>query len=170
MSKPLVILGTARRDGETRRAIDIAFPSGSIDLAILSEHYIVSYDYAHATAGDDFLNIVEKMLIAKAIVFATPVYWYAMSAPMKIFFDRMADLMQTAKEKGRALAGKNIWLLSTGEEVLLPDGFEVPFARTAQYFDIHYRGAGYLYTGSDPESRKHSETALVAFGAKILGA
>jgi NADPH-dependent FMN reductase len=120
--------------GETRRAIDIAFPSGSIDLTILSEHRIVSYDYTHSNAGDDFLNVVERVLIAKTIVVATSVYWYAMSAPMKIFFDRMADLMQTAKEKGRELAGKNTWLLSTGEETLVPDGFEAPTWRKCAKF------------------------------------
>jgi len=85
LSKPFVILGAARQAGETRRAVDIAFPSELIDLTVLSEHHIGGYDYAHSNADDDFLTIVEGMLTANNIVFATPVYWYAMSAPMKIF-------------------------------------------------------------------------------------
>src|ERR1700679_3251181 len=95
----------------SRRAVDIAFPSGLIDLAILSEHHIGGYDYAHSNAGDGFLAVVDGMLAAKTIVFATPVYWYSMSGPMKIFFDRLTDLLETSKEKGRQMAGKNIWLI-----------------------------------------------------------
>jgi multimeric flavodoxin WrbA len=106
-------------------------PSG-IGFGILLAQCVI--DYTHSNAGDDFLNVVERVPIAKTIVVATPVYWYAMSAPMKIFFDRMADLMQTAKEKGRELAGKNTRLLSTGEETLLPDGFEVPTWRKCAKF------------------------------------
>lgn len=168
MSKPFVIMGTARRDGETRRAVDIAFPNGSIDLIPLSEHNIGGYDYAHANADDDFPVIVDAMLTAKTIVFATPVYWYAMSAPMKIFFDRLADLLETSKERGRKMAGRNVWLIASGAETTLPDGFEVPFARTAQYFACNYRGAAYLYTGDNPETRQVSETALAGFGQKVL--
>ena len=80
----------------SRRAVDIAFPSGLIDLAILSEHHIGGYDYAHSHVDDDFVTIVDKILMAKTIVFVTPVYWYAMSGPMKIFFDRLTDLLETS--------------------------------------------------------------------------
>lgn len=170
MSKPFVILGAARQAGETRRAVDIAFPNGLIDLTILSEHHIGGYDYAHSNVDDAFLAIVDGMLTAKTIVFATPVYWYAMSAPMKIFFDRLTDLLETSKEKGRRMAGKHIWLIASGTDIALPEGFEVPFSRTAQYFDSNYRGAGYLYTGDNPMTRQSSETALAAFGQKASAA
>jgi multimeric flavodoxin WrbA len=168
LPKPFVILGAARQGGETRRAVDIAFPNGLIDLTILSEHHVGGYDYAHSNADDGFPAIVGGMLAAKTIVFATPVYWYAMSAPMKIFFDRLTDLLETSKEKGRRMAGKDIWMIASGTEVALPEGFEVPFFRTAQYFDSSYRGAGYLYTGDNPEPRQCSEAALAAFGQKVL--
>ena len=35
MTLPLVILGSARPDGETRRAVDLAFPSGTAELVVL---------------------------------------------------------------------------------------------------------------------------------------
>jgi NADPH-dependent FMN reductase len=168
LSKPFVILGAAKQAGETHRAVDIAFPSGLIDLVVLSEHHISGYDYAHSNEDDGFLTIVDRMLTTKSIVFATPVYWYAMSAPMKIFFDRLTDLLETSKEKGRRMAGKDVWVIASGTDLTLPDGFEVPFARTAQYFDIRNRGAGYLYTGGNLETRQASETAIAAFGQQIL--
>jgi len=68
------------------------------------------------------------------------------------------------------MAGKNMWLIASGTDVTMVEGFEVPFARTAQYFDIRYRGAEYLYTGDDPETRRGTEAVLAAFGQKILTA
>lgn len=69
MARPLVILGSARGAGETRRAVDLAFPLGSIDLATLGDHKIGGYDYAHSNAHDDFLSIVDMILATDIIVF-----------------------------------------------------------------------------------------------------
>jgi multimeric flavodoxin WrbA len=164
---PLVILGSARPDGETRKAVDIAFPPGLAALAILPNHAIGGYDYDHVNAGDDFTAIADTMTAASAIVFATPVYWYAMSAPLKIFFDRLADLTENLKTRGKALAGKPVWVIATGTEGELPEGFEIPFARTADYFGMTYRGAAYLYTGTDAALRAAGEVTLKAFAAKL---
>lgn len=164
--KPLVILGSARGDGETRRAVDIAF-SGSANLIILNEKQVGGYDYAHRNTGDDFRAIVEAMLASERIIFATPVYWYSMSATLKSFFDRLSDLTETEKPKSRALAGKKVWVIVSGTEDILPEGFEVPFQRTAEYFSMNYCGCAYLYTGADIALRATSEAAMAAFSAKI---
>jgi multimeric flavodoxin WrbA len=169
MPCPLVVLGSARPDGETRRAVDIAFPDGPAQLVVLPHHAIGGYDYGHANARDDFTAIADAMTKADTIVFATPVYWYAMSAPLKIFFDRLTDLTENLKAQGKALAGKSVWVIATGTEAELPEGFEIPFARTADYFGMAYRGSVYLYTGEDVSLRAAGETALKAFAAKLGG-
>ena len=85
MTLPLVILGSARPDGDTAKAVTIAFPGNSADIVRLRDHRIGGYDYDHANREDDFVAISEAMRKAGHIVFATPVYWYAMSAPLKFF-------------------------------------------------------------------------------------
>jgi multimeric flavodoxin WrbA len=164
--KPLVILGSARPDGETRRAVEIAFP-GNADLIVLAHHHIGGYDYAHANDGDGFRSLMDALLKHDRIVFATPVYWYAMSAPLKIFFDRLTDLTENYKAQGKSLKGKQAWAIASGTEEILPEGFEVPFRRTCEYFSMAYRGAAYLYTGDGAALRAASEAAMAAFGAAI---
>jgi multimeric flavodoxin WrbA len=166
--RPLVILGSARPDGETRRAVDLAFPPGTAELMVLPNFTIGGYDYRHFNADDAFGDIAQKMAVAGKIIFATPVYWYAMSAPMKVFFDRLTDLTENLKQQGKALADKPVWMIATGTEDVLPEGFEVPFARTAGYFAMNYRGCAYLYTGTDPARRANTEAALARFGESII--
>ena len=161
MALPLVILGSARPDGQTRKAVDLAFPPGTAELVVLPDFAIGGYDYGHFNANDGFGGIARKMAEAEKIVFATPVYWYAMSAPLKIFFDRLTDMTENLKALGKQLAGKPVWVIATGTEHTLPDGFEVPFARTAQYFGMTYRGCAYHYTGTDAERRSESEAVIL---------
>ena len=170
MVLPLVSLGSARTDGETRKAVDIAFPPGAAELVVLPDFTIGGYDYKHFNSDDAFGGIALRMAEAEKIVFATPVYWYTMSAPMKIFFDRLTDMTENLKSVGKQLAGKSVWVIATGTETVLPEGFEVPFARTAGYFGMTYRGSAYLYTGTDRTRRADTEVALVRFGASVIDA
>ena len=146
--------------------MEIAFPQNA-NLVVLSRHHIGGYDYVHSNDDDDFRLVVDAILKNGRIVFATPVYWYAMSAPLKIFFDRLTDLLETAKASGRALRGKKVWMIASGTEDALPDGFEVPFRRTCEYFSMDYCGCAYLYTGDDTARRVKSEAALADFGAGV---
>lgn len=138
MSQELVILGTNREESNTKTALQIHLPYKNYDLVQLSHLHIEHYQYGPQKPKDDFLTVVEKMLLANTIVFATPVYWYAMSAHMKIFFDRFSDLITTQKPMGKALKGKTTLLFATGYDDQLPEGFEVPFRRTSEYFDMNF--------------------------------
>ena len=152
-AKPLVILGSARPDGDTRRAVELAL-GGKAELVILPE--------PDGNQDHDLRAVVEKMLAHQRIVFATPIYWYAMSGVLKLFLDRLTEVMQ-----GRALADKEVSVIATGTEEFLPEGFELPFRGIARHFSMQYRGCTYLYTGEDGELRQASEAALAAHGAKI---
>ena len=159
------MLGSARRDGDTGRAVDAlraALPAAS-DLIDLTAHPLRPFDYAGTAAGDDFDAVVERMLAAPAILFATPVYWYAMSGLMKTLFDRFSDLLSDRDASGRArrLAGRDMWLLAVGADPELPPGFEVPFRMTADYLGLRWRGEAYVFAGA-PEAEKSERLARLA--------
>lgn len=131
----LVLLGSARSDGHTAAACtrfaQALLPSEieRVDLVTLN---LAPFRYAHAS-DDDVSFVISGMLAHHTIVFATFVYWYAMSGLMKTLFDRLSDILsdRDPARRGRRLAGRDVWLLATGTDASMPAGFEVPFARTA---------------------------------------
>ena len=136
----LGIVGTSRRDGNTAMLADAVFrrlPSSR--LANLADFSVAPYDYDHRHGADDFIPLARLMAEAKTIVFATPVYWYAMSAQMKAFVDRLSDLTETHKPLGRALAARTVFVIATSTYGM-PAYFERPFAQTADYFDMRWGG------------------------------
>jgi multimeric flavodoxin WrbA len=145
----LVIAGSARRDGNTGRVVSrlsTAF-GARMTLIDLNDHDIAPFRYGGTPDRDDFASVASAMRAHRHIIFATPVYWYAMSGRMKTLFDRLTDLL--GNPNGRALAGRQMWLVATGTDAGLPDGFDVPFARTADWFAMDWRGATYIVAESD---------------------
>ncbi len=136
-----VILGTSRRAGNTARLVEAAFRDLPARIVDLSDYDIAPYDYGHRHHTDDFLDIARAAARSEAIVFATPVYWYAMSAQLKTFFDRLSDLTRAEKALGRSFAGKTAFLIASSSSNALPEGFETPFAETARYFGMEWGGA-----------------------------
>lgn len=154
--RTLILLGSARGDGNTRRAVDrLCGQLGDrATLIDLSARVISPFSYIKSNHGDDFPVIIDQMLVHDQIVFATPVYWYAMSGLMKTFFDRIIDLLLDESRRGlaRSLAGRNVWLLATGTGEQLPSGFHEPFAGTAAYLGMHWRQAFYVRSSGGPAS------------------
>jgi multimeric flavodoxin WrbA len=155
--RPLVILASARKQGDTRTFLNHVFTDIEHDLIDLLDVQIAPYNYSDTYAEkDEFLNVMDELLQHKVIVFATPVYWYAMSGLMKNFFDRFTDVVTTKKHVGRQLNGKSTFLLAVGTDKELPIGFEIPFKRTSDYLDMVYRGCLYHSTKSpDPAGKLH---------------
>ncbi len=68
----------------------------------------------HCVRGpfDDWGRLSQRILEADALVFATPVYWFAPSARMKTLIERMTSL----ENRGLLLAGKPFALAAAAEE------------------------------------------------------
>lgn len=138
--KTVIILGSSRSDGNTAKIVELfrsTFEADLIDLAKLNISY---YDYEHRNRDDDFLPTMRKILEYDLVIFATPVYWYSMSATLKTFFDRISDCLKIEKETGRKLRGKKMAAIACGSEETVTEGFFVPFSSTAEYLGMKYLG------------------------------
>lgn len=165
----IIVLGTARAEGNTalaaRRLVADLGPGNAaiLDLAALG---LDEFRYGGRADRDGFADAVREILAFRQVVFATPVYWYAMSGVMKDFIDRFTDLLQPPdKALGRALAGRDAWLLATGTDPRLPAGFSVPFARTAGgYFAMRWRRACYVRSirGAPPAEHELAKVSALA--------
>ena len=140
-TRKVIIVGSSRSNGNTsaiahKIAVDI-----KADVIDLREYTISYYDYESNNIADDFLPLIKSVLEKyDTIVFATPVYWYAMSAIMKVFFDRFSDLIKIEKETGRKFRGKNMFVVSNSYDEELDYDFYMPFRLSANYLGINYLG------------------------------
>lgn len=149
LSKPrkvLAILGSAEGGSHTIKYLqEISTSYEQLEIIDLNHIQVSAYNYKHKyQEGDQYIQLIKKMIDSDLVLFASPVYWYAMTGSMKDFFDRFSDLLSGPyKELGEKLYGKKIELISTGYEEKMPVGFEVPFSCTAIYFGMDYMGARY---------------------------
>ena len=140
-TRKVIIVGSSRSNGNTsaiaeKIAIDI-----KADVIDLRTYTISYYDYESNNIADDFLPLIKSVLEKyDTIVFATPVYWYSMSAIMKVFFDRFSDLIKIEKETGRKFRGKSMFVVSNSYDEELDYDFYMPFRLTANYLGINYLG------------------------------
>jgi ribosomal-protein-alanine N-acetyltransferase len=163
-----VLLGSSRGDGNTRQVVDLALAGQDVEVIDLGQLDIGLYDYGHANAADDFLPLVERLASKSLWVMATPVYWYAMSGQMKVFFDRLSDLVTIRKARGRSLKGKTVAVIASGTDIRLPEGFEAPFRQTCDYLGMRYTGALYVQFVSDGRPARDYSRDVARFQADIL--
>lgn len=154
-----VVLGTSKSDGNTRILVDAFIEKSDADVFDLSLFKISFFDYLHKNYSDDFISLIHKLITYDHIVFATPVYWYSMSAQLKVFFDRLSDLLTIEKELGRKLKGKSISILSTGYDLDCPNCFIQPFELTANYMDLAFKGCEYVSIQSEVNSMSIAKAA-----------
>jgi len=98
--KILAIVGSPRIEGNTNYLVDKALEEAAkrgmqTEKIILSQHDIkpcLGHDncasYKKCTQQDDAPWIIERFCEADAVILATPVYWYNVTAQMKTFIDR----------------------------------------------------------------------------------
>ena len=137
--KTVIIIGSSRKDGETKKVINELIKIANYDVIDLIDYDISHYDYDHLNRNDDFIGLLNHITDSyHTLVFATPVYWYSMSGIMKVFFDRLTDLLTIEKELGRKLRNKNMAVISSSNGNNLEDHFWLPFKKTAEYLGMHY--------------------------------
>ncbi len=167
MTKTLILLGTSRSSGNTRIVADFVREKLGADLLDINDYAISYYDYEHKNQGDDFLPLMEKIVNNyEVVVFATPVYWYSMSAVMKTFFDRLSDLLTIRKELGRGLRGKKMGAISCGYDEETVEELEMPFRESAKYLGMPYLGHVYAWVEAGGIAQA-PKAQLLAFCEKV---
>jgi multimeric flavodoxin WrbA len=148
--KKLVILGSSRKDGDTRKIVDELIEISGWDVIDLNDYDFSYYDYEHKNLDDDYLDLMRKIIADyDVLIFATPVYWYSMSGIMKVFFDRITDLLDEEKDLGRKLRGKSLAAISCSGGDNLGESFWLPFSETARYLGMNYLGHTHTVAGHD---------------------
>lgn len=89
MATTAIIYGGSRKNGNTRQVVDAVAHRLSADIFDVAEYEISFYDYEHKNRNDDFFPLIETLLKYDCWVFASPIYWYTMSAQLKMFVDRI---------------------------------------------------------------------------------
>jgi hypothetical protein len=84
-----------------------------------------------------------------------------MSGIMKVFFDRITDLLTIEKELGRKLQGKNMAAISCSIGNNLGATFWLPFSETAKYLGMEYLGNIHIISGKENEMRLRKFISLI---------
>ncbi|MEP0263832.1 NAD(P)H-dependent oxidoreductase [Dokdonia sp.] len=141
MKDTVIILGSSRSDGDTAKAVFKMQDITGCDYIDLNDYDISYYDYEHENKIDDFLPLMKRVIQDyQNIIVATPVYWYTMSGILKVFFDRVSDLLTIEKDLGRQLRGKGFGVISCCINSGVDKEFWHPFEKTSGYLGMPYLG------------------------------
>lgn len=162
-----IIQGSSRSDGDTAKAVNYLAKLTDVEIYDLNQLDINPFSYRFEHEKDDFHPTIAKIIHNhKHLMFATPVYWYSMSGQMKIFFDRISDLLKIHKPLGRRLRGKSMSVLSCSNDDHLVNGFYMPFIESAHYLGMHYLGDYHarIDEGTLPEDHR---SGLIKFASYL---
>jgi len=140
MIKPLLLQASARPHGDTHRVASKLVTELDARHLDLLDYVIHPFRYEQEYPDDDdYLRLIkEEVLAHDHIIFASPVYWYSMSGGLKIFFDRLSDLLKSRKDLGRRLRGKRMSVLSVSNDAAVNDSFFDAFRLSAEYLGMDY--------------------------------
>lgn len=162
MLSTIALFSSSRRQGNTGRLIDRIGAELDIEIVDLGGLRMSPYDYDHRNRDDDFEPLMRRVLAHDQIVFATPIYWYAVSAAMKIFLDRISDFLDLPDllADGRRLRGKNAYVVCTSASAEAAPEFMSAFDETFRYLGMRFGAAlhvdctdGYRAAAHDPIAR-----------------
>ena len=114
--------------------------------------------------ADDAPETTEKVRLADAVLFATPVYYYSVSGQLKTLFDRMNPLFPSDYKF------RDVYLAATATEDE-PSAFEGPQKAVQGWIDCfeNARLAGTVFGGGVTEPHEAEKNAALLARARALG-
>ena len=121
--KALILLATLKKEGQSNTQILCEFfteflkkENINTETIKLADHEIFPGTYSNMGAGDAWPAILEKILDAEIIIFATPVWWGGHSSQMQQVIERLDELHDEILEgKESRLMGKTGGIIVTGD-------------------------------------------------------
>lgn len=151
MLSTIALFASSRRHGNTGQLMDQIAQALEIEVIDLGDKAISAYDYQHRNRSDDFEGVMARILGFEQIIFASPVYWYAASAPMKIFLDLPELLAQ-----GRALRGKYAHVVCTSIVDEVPPSFINAFQETFGYLGMRFGAVAHVNCADGYTPARHA--------------
>ena len=156
--KILILSGSPKKNGNTSALVEW-FTEGAVSKGAQVELIHAAFlkfkfpgctscrscqkqDAYECVIEDDANFALRKMASADVIVMATPLYFFAASAQLKVIIDRMFSLYKWDNAAGTmktVLKGKTLVLLASAYEDVGMDALEKPFILTADYTGMKFR-------------------------------
>lgn len=182
-AKVLILMGSPRKQGNSATLARQVMAGAKSEGAEVESFYLHGMDIRPCTAcescrgetgndcviDDDMRILYPKLREADAIVIASPVYWFTVSAQTKLLMDRWYAF-GSAEEEYAALAGKRIGIILTYGDV---DPFASGAVNALRTFQdaFNYVGAEIVGTvyGSASEAGEIKANQELMEGAYELG-
>ena len=165
MLSTIALFASARRHGNTGQLTDRIAAELGIEVVDLAALRMSPYDYEHRHRGDDFEPLMRRVLAHDQVIFASPIYWYAVAPAMKIFLDRISDFLDLPEllPEGRRLRGKTGYVVCTSAGDPPATEFVGVFRETFAYLGMRFGGMvhadcrdGYVPATHDPMAAEFS--------------
>ena len=171
MLSTIALFSSSRRNGNTGQLMDRIARELDIDVVDLAKTRMSAYDYEHRNRSDDFEPLMRRVLEFDQIIFASPVYWYSVSPPMKVFLDRVSDFLEIPDlvSEGRRLRSKEAYVVCTSIYEEVPKSFLGAFIDTFEYLGMHFGGVAHVNCRDGYVSAKHDADAA-AFAQRVRSA
>jgi multimeric flavodoxin WrbA len=171
MLSTIALFASSRRNGNTGQLMDRIAAELDIEVVDLAERNISGYDYEHRNRNDDFERLMKRVLAFDQLIFATPVYWYAVSPAMKVFLDRVSDFLELPDllDEGRRLRGKNAYVVCTSIYDEVPSSFISAFVDTFNYLGMRFSGVAHANCRNGYIPGQHDAEAIT-FAQRVRAA
>ncbi|MBK9033155.1 MAG: NAD(P)H-dependent oxidoreductase [Myxococcales bacterium] len=150
----LFVLGSTRVDGNSERLAHVAATRLAAGVSqqwarLIDDPLPPFFDTRHSTGYATPVGAgrrwVEATLAATDVVIVTPVNWYSVAWPVKLYLDHMSGWMRVpALAFAETMAGRSLWAVvvdaddeAAGSAAPVVDALR----RTADYLDMRWRGA-----------------------------
>ena len=137
--KALILVATLKKEGLSNTqtlseflATKMRAEKVDVEMVRLAERRIVPGTYSNMGEGDQWPQILESVLAADIVIFATPIWWNNMSSLMQRVVERLDELHDRVMNGDPSgLEGKAAGIVITGDS----DGAQSVIASLANFFN-----------------------------------